>query len=62
VSRGVTSITSSQGSCVKSGVLLYAASPVFLQGVDWQYENSGHVLVDKATSSNAVATPITTVE
>jgi hypothetical protein len=34
---------------------LYAAGPVFVQNVQWQYENTGHVLVDTSTHSNAVA-------
>lgn len=33
----------------------YCAIPVFLSGVGWEVENSGHVLVDKANNANAVA-------
>ena len=33
----------------------YVPSPHFLQSVRWQYEDTGHVLVDASTSSNFVA-------
>jgi hypothetical protein len=34
---------------------LYAAGPIFVQNVCWQYENTGHVLVDMSTHSDAIA-------
>ena len=33
----------------------YCASPIFLSGIGWHVEDSGHVLVDKSTNANTVA-------
>src|SRR6266702_617366 len=38
--------------------ILYGASPVFLRGTGWQPDRSGHVLIDKTTNGNAVASVV----
>lgn len=34
---------------------LYVANPVFLRGIGWRAEGSGHILIDRTTNGNAVA-------
>lgn len=36
----------------------YAASPGFLDGIGWQVENSGHVVVNKESSEDCVITMV----